>query len=41
MNTAMEGHNHGGKNHLLGMFGVAALVQGSARTGEASFNNRQ
>ena len=26
MNTNMQGHNHGGKNHLLGMLGIAALV---------------
>ena len=22
----MQGHNHGGKNHLLGMLGIAAIV---------------
>jgi hypothetical protein len=26
MNTNMQGHNHGGKNHLLGMLGIGALV---------------
>ena len=26
MNTSMQGHNHGGKNHLLGMFGIGAIV---------------
>ena len=26
MNTSMQGHNHGGKNHLLGMLGIAAVV---------------
>ena len=26
MNTNMQGHNHGGKNHLLGMLGIAAVV---------------
>ncbi len=26
MNTDMQGHNHGGKNHLLGMLGIGALV---------------
>lgn len=26
MNANMQGHNHGGKSHLLGMVGIAALV---------------
>ena len=26
MNTNMQGHNHGGKNHLLGMLSIGALV---------------
>lgn len=26
MNTNMQGHNHGGKNHLLAMLGIAAVV---------------
>ena len=26
MNTDMQGHNHGGKNHLLGMLGIGALI---------------
>jgi Protein of unknown function (DUF2933) len=26
MNTSMQGHNHGGKNHLLGMLGIGAIV---------------
>ena len=26
MNTDMQGHNYGGKNHLLGMLGIGALV---------------
>ena len=26
MNTNMQGHNHGGKSHLLGMLGIWALV---------------
>ena len=26
MNTNMQGHNHGGKNHLLGMLGIGAVV---------------
>ncbi len=26
MNTNMQGHNHGGKGHLFGMVGIAALV---------------
>jgi Protein of unknown function (DUF2933) len=26
MNTSMQGHNHGGKNHLLGMLGIGAVV---------------
>ena len=26
MNTNMQGHNHSGKNHLLGMLGIGALV---------------
>jgi len=26
MNTNMQGHNHGGKNHLFGMLGIGALV---------------
>lgn len=26
MNPNMQGHNHGGKSHLLGMLGIAALV---------------
>jgi len=26
MNTTTEGHNHGGKSHLLGMLGIGALV---------------
>jgi hypothetical protein len=26
MNSNMQGHNHGGKNHLLGMLGIGALV---------------
>ena len=26
MNTEMQGHNHGGKNHLLRMVGIAGLV---------------
>ena len=26
MNTNMQGHDHGGKNHLLGMLGIGALV---------------
>jgi hypothetical protein len=26
MNTNMQGHNHGGKNHLVGMLGIGALV---------------
>jgi hypothetical protein len=26
MNTNMQGHNHGGKSHLLGMLGIGALV---------------
>jgi amino acid permease len=26
MNTNMQGHNHGGKNHLLGMLGIGAIV---------------
>jgi hypothetical protein len=26
MNTDIQGHNHGGKNHLLGMLGIGALV---------------
>jgi hypothetical protein len=26
MNTNMQGHNHGGKNHLLGMLGIGAFV---------------
>jgi hypothetical protein len=26
MNTTMQGHNHGGKNHALGMLGIGALV---------------
>ncbi len=25
MNTSMQGHNHGGKNHLLGMLGIGAV----------------
>ena len=26
MNTNMQGHNHGGKNHLLGMLAIGAIV---------------
>ena len=26
MNPNMQGHNHGGTNHLLGMLGIGALV---------------
>jgi len=26
MNTNMQGNNHGGKNHLLGMLGIGAVV---------------
>jgi hypothetical protein len=26
MNANMRGHNHGGKNHLLGMLGIGTLV---------------
>ena len=26
MNTNMQGHNHGGKNHLLSMLGIGAIV---------------
>lgn len=26
MTTNMQGHNHGGKNHLFGMLGIGALV---------------
>jgi hypothetical protein len=26
MNSNMQGHNHGGKSHLLGMLGIGALV---------------
>ena len=26
MNTNMQGHNHGGKNHLLGMLGIGGVV---------------
>ena len=26
MNTTTEGHNHGGKSHLLGMLGIGAVV---------------
>jgi len=26
MNTNMQGHNHGGKNHLLWMLGIAGVV---------------
>jgi len=26
VNTSMQGHNHGGKNHLLGMLGIGAVV---------------
>jgi hypothetical protein len=26
MSTNMQGHNHGGKNHLLGMLGIGALA---------------
>jgi len=26
MDSNMQGHNHGGKNHLLGMLGIGALV---------------
>ena len=26
MNSPMQGHNHGGKNHLLGMLGIFAIV---------------
>jgi hypothetical protein len=26
MNTTRQGHDHGGKNHLLGMLGIGALV---------------
>ena len=26
MNANMQGHNHGGKSHLLGMLGIGALV---------------
>ena len=26
MNTNMQGHNHGGKSHLLGMLGIGAVV---------------
>ena len=26
MNTSMQGHNHGGKNHLLGMLAIGAVV---------------
>ena len=26
MNSSMQGHNHGGKNHLLGMLGIGAVV---------------
>jgi hypothetical protein len=26
MNTNMQGHDHGGKSHLLGMVGIGALV---------------
>lgn len=26
MNTNMHGHNHGGKNHLLGMLGIGGVV---------------
>jgi len=26
MNSTMQGHNHGGKSHLLGMLGIGALV---------------
>jgi len=26
MNTNMQGHNHGGKSHLLGMLGIGGLV---------------
>lgn len=26
MNTNMQGHNHSGKSHLLGMLGIGALV---------------
>ena len=26
MNPNMQGHNHGGKGHLLGMLGIGALV---------------
>ena len=26
MNQQMQGHNHGGKNHLFGMLGIGAVV---------------
>ena len=26
MNNPMQGHNHGGKNHLLGMLGIFAVI---------------
>jgi len=26
MNTNVQGHNHGGKNHLLSMLGIGAIV---------------
>jgi len=26
MNTNMQGHNHGGKSHLLGMLGIGGVV---------------
>ncbi|OIQ84412.1 hypothetical protein GALL_337550 [mine drainage metagenome] len=26
MNSPMQGHNHGGKNHLLGMLGIFAVI---------------
>jgi hypothetical protein len=26
MNIDMQGHNHGGKNHLLGMLGIFAVI---------------
>lgn len=26
MSTTTDGHHHGGKNHLLGMLGIGALV---------------
>jgi hypothetical protein len=37
MNTNMQGHNHGGKNHLLGMLGMGALVLGFLLATGSSF----